>query len=169
MSCEPLLVPLDKIKTVDRVRWRDHLGKRTVSGKVVELWSVPDDELYNLTEDPLVAAFCERWNGEQENTSFFDDYQEHRLTRLDSLFESVKVSGRLSFQSELNPWWWFREYDGIRINFGPEGQMVHVDGGRHRLAAAVCLGLEFIPAMPGIVHVNSLELYRRYKVNKKSG
>lgn len=78
-----------------------------------------------------------------------------RYKRLDEIYEQVKKERRLRNASELgvargrN-----REGHGITIHLDRTGKPVFGESGCHRMAMAVSLGLETIPAKIGIVHAD---------------
>jgi hypothetical protein len=135
------------------------------SGKVVDQWPNSDDVL-PITSLVKIQFCLDHWvNGVVwEHTGAYEYYAKKgknlseivaKYRRLDVIFEDVKAEGRLKNQQELNPNH-FRELDGIRINIGPAGQLIFADGGTHRLAMAIVLGLGIIPAQVGCVHTDAL-------------
>jgi hypothetical protein len=80
---------------------------------------------------------------------------EERYARLDGLFAAVQREGRLRDRSEL-PGMSFREWGGVLVHIGSEGQPVFGRHGCHRMAIARVIGLPVIPAQVGVVHPGGL-------------
>ncbi len=68
----------------------------------------------------------------------------NRHEELDRIFEEIKKDGKLKTRKELNLLA-YREEFGIRINIGPEGELIFADGGRHGIAIAVILDFNQVP------------------------
>ena len=62
----------------------------------------------------------------------------------------------------------FREYDGIRVNVGPSGQLVFGEKGTHRLAIALILGIRVVPAQIGCVYRGALSELPRLRASPSS-
>ena len=78
-----------------------------------------------------------------------------RYRRLDLMFRQVQSDGRLRSRSELGG---YREMGGILVHIGPKGEFYFGGNGNHRLAIALALGLNDIPAQLGSIHKDALEL-----------
>ncbi len=93
-----------------------------------------------------------------------------RFKMLDEAFEEIKKEGRLKTMKELNPDN-YREYDGILIHIGKDGEPFFGSCGNHRLAMAIILGFEKIPAWIGLVDKDSikyLDMYREPPESEKN-
>lgn len=97
---------------------------------------------------------------------------DQRCELLDELYYSMKENGYLS-QADLRATshhkyenHYYRDANGvrfpdeIRIAIGPDGQLIRVEGGRHRLAIAKLLGIDEIPVVVQIVHERFAEANR---------
>ena len=78
-----------------------------------------------------------------------------RYERLDQLFDQVKMEGRLRSKIELGG---YREMGGVLIHIGPDGEFYFGGNGNHRLAIALALELDEIPAQLGSIHIGALGL-----------
>lgn len=80
-----------------------------------------------------------------------------RYQRLDEVFERVKAEGRLeSYVCRKRGF--HREPDGVEIHLGRMGEPLFGATGTHRLAMALVLGLDRIPASLGFVHESALDI-----------
>ena len=84
----------------------------------------------------------------------------NRYAQMDRLFEQARSEGRLRWQHELaTPN--FREYGGPLISITRDGRMVTSrESGNHRLAMALLLGLNAMPAQVGLVHRSVIHGWR---------
>lgn len=174
--CELLYVPVELIVAIP-FEHKEKLGGRLVSAKVAHEWPVSKEDVIPLSDVDKISACLARWRDglSWEDAGVFDLYGHRdpwariglakRYDRLDEIYGNVSRDRRLKCRSELKSRN-FREYDGIRINFGPNGELVFVDGGSHRLAMAIASGLERVPAMPGLVHRNAIKYYQTFRPPK---
>lgn len=155
-------------------RYSLRLGSQAVSsGRVVrDAWRFA--AVRPTCEEPLIAGCLRHWVegvdwdgtglpelvagqmrafGVQDRCHSVADVRA-RYQRLDALFDAVRDEGRLKCRTELGGW---REMGGILIHVGPEGRLYFGGNGNHRLAVALALGLESIPAQLGTIHVDALE------------
>ncbi len=80
-----------------------------------------------------------------------------RYERLDEIFESVRAEGRLTGRTRRQACF-RRDLDGVQIHLGRDGELLFGATGTHRLAMALVLGFERIPASLGFVHESALDL-----------
>lgn len=73
-----------------------------------------------------------------------------RYAALDALIDFARQNGRLRRRSEIGPS--FREFGGIDVVIGREGEVLKSGGGGHRLAVAKVLDLAAIPVCVNLVH-----------------
>lgn len=85
-----------------------------------------------------------------------------RFERYDRVYDIVKKEMRLKTRQELDPSN-FREKDGILVHIGPEGKPFFGGNGYHRLAMALVLELNTIPACIGVVDKNSIHLLKKFR------
>lgn len=93
--------------------------------------------------------------GKVDRLKSLDDIRE-RYKNVDELYNKIASTGGLSSRSELiqgN----FREEGGILIHLGPDGIPFFGKKGHHRLAVALALELEYVPAQLGVVHVSAIK------------
>lgn len=90
-----------------------------------------------------------------------------RFEVLDKAFEEVKKEGRLKTMKELNPDN-YREYDGVLIHIGKDGEPFFGSCGNHRLAMAIILDIEKIPAWIGLVDKDSIKYLDKYRMPPES-
>lgn len=84
------------------------------------------------------------------------DDVKRRYQRLDELFNRLKADGTLeSFATRKRGF--LRETDGVQIHLGRDGELLFGETGTHRLAMALLLGFDCIPATLGFVHKSSLD------------
>jgi hypothetical protein len=86
-----------------------------------------------------------------------------RYERLDVMFERVKTEKRLRPLSEVRPDN-FRERGGVYIHIGRHNNPIFGGGGCHRLAMAIILGIDEIPAQVGVVHPRALAQWRSFRL-----
>jgi len=150
------------------------------SGKIINTtWPPPSARIMNILEQPKILACYKHWvqGVPWEETGIFqflfEKIQNHpkkcfddcydletikmRYAKLDIIFEEVKNELRIKTCTEIDPWF-FREKDGIYFHIGPDGSLFFGDGGCHRFAMALVLGLNNIPAKLGCIHKSSLHL-----------
>ena len=77
-----------------------------------------------------------------------------RYLKLDKLIEHLKNGGKFLSKSEMGG---IREFGGILIHIGRNGETIFGGGGFHRLAIAQMLKLKEIPAQVGVVHLLALK------------
>lgn len=159
------------------------LGSSKDSARVIKDW--PHHSAVPVRELPSIRACLEHWQyglswestgiiqqmldkidsvGKVDRLKSRNDVEE-RYRSIDELYESVSSKGQLKSRSELIPGN-FREEGGILVHIGPGGVPFFGKKGHHRLAIALALKLEYIPAQLGVVHIsaiNSLEAFRREK------
>lgn len=170
-ACEPIYVRVADIQGLPLAKKRLLGGKRK-SGMVINgKWPVQAQDLVPLHQLEKIQHCLAHWVDDipWQDTGSFNFYRSHpmatvleRHDRLDEIFQQVKADGRLRSQQEVSPRA-FREHNGVRINLGPEGQLVFVDGGTHRLGMALALGLDVIVAELGVVHRDALPLLSRLR------
>ena len=78
-----------------------------------------------------------------------------RYERIDSLYSRIKSDKRIKSRLEIIPDN-YREYGGILIHIGRNGEPIFGGSGCHRLSIARALHLEKIPCELGIVHPDAL-------------
>lgn len=150
---------------------------RTISGRVIHSWPIAKGQLISLIEHEKIQFCIDRWvKGKKwEDTGAFKYYKKQgwklkkivaRHKTLDEIFEEVKRERKIKTAKEITSNN-FREENGIRINIGPEGELVFADGGSHRLAIAVILQLPYIPAQIGCVHVEAISLLPALRLKNK--
>lgn len=149
------------LKAKKRLGW-----DRRCSGKVIKNWPLSKRDYKELENLEKVKHCLRHWKYEipWEETGAYQFYIDkfprkevvERHRRLDQIYLSSKRINRLRAQCEINISN-FREEDGVRINIGPEGELVFCDGGTHRLAMSIILDFERIPAQLGCIHVNALD------------
>ena len=152
---------------------------RTSSGRIVRNW--PTDLVVPITEHEKIRYCLLHWNTglSWEESGAYEWYTNagagksarlpDRLKLLDAVFQQVAREGRLRSVRDLKGSAYLEER-GVRINIGPSGELVFVDGGSHRLAIAIALGLAKIPAQLGVVHrefADKLSVYRELHVPRE--
>jgi hypothetical protein len=93
--------------------------------------------------------------GNFDGCTCLDDVKK-RYEKIDHLFNEIKSNGYLSPRSEViskN----HREYNGILIHIGRNGDPIFSGSGCHRLAIAKALNLKKIPCELGVVHTGALK------------
>jgi len=83
-----------------------------------------------------------------------------RYKELDKIFNQVKTEGRLRTRNELRIKI-IREYGGVYIHVGRNGNTLFGARGCHRMAIAMALELPLIPAQVGVVHSRAMPAWRR--------
>lgn len=78
-----------------------------------------------------------------------------RLNRLDEIYATVVREGNLRPFGQAAPWA-FREYGGVLVHIGPGGRPYFGGAGQHRMAIALALGLQRIPAQLGATHSDAI-------------
>jgi len=92
-----------------------------------------------------------------------------RYRRIDTMFDQMRADGRLRTRRELSSRA-FRERGGVPVHIGADLESVFSGNGQHRLAAALTLGFETMPAYVGVVHPNALSQWKaRYLRTPGSG
>lgn len=86
--------------------------------------------------------------GPRDGCSDLEDVKA-RYDRVDALIEHLAKGGRFLTSAEMGA---YREFGGVYIHVGRNGEPIFGGGGCHRLAIAQGLGLERIPAQVGVVH-----------------
>lgn len=89
-----------------------------------------------------------------------------RYQRLDRIFHQIKQEEELKSVQELDDFY-FREFGGVYVHIGPDGEPYLGMGGLHRFAIALVLELEEIPAQVGIVHKDALDVIPHLRGNNK--
>lgn len=155
-------------------------GTSKDSARVIDHW--PADAAVATRELPAIAACLDHWqNGVSweatgifqgmldiiENEGKVDRLRslhdiEQRYAAVDTLYNEAASARRLSTRAELIPGN-FREEGGILVHLGPDGAPFFGRKGHHRLATAIALCFEHIPAQLGVVHVSALEHLARYR------
>lgn len=92
--------------------------------------------------------------GRKDGCATLDDVRQ-RYHRLDALFEEARRERRLRSRAQL-PGPYFREWGGVLVHIGAEGQPIFGRHGCHRMAVARILELPTIPAQLGVVHPDGL-------------
>jgi hypothetical protein len=145
-----------------------------LSGAVIDSWPIHESDVVPLTDLPKIKFCIDHWvnNVAWEHTGVYEFYEARghpnideivqRYRNLDKIFNTVRSEGRLRSAQELNPCN-FRETNGVRINIGPSGQLLHYDVGTHRLAIAMILGIRLIPAQLGAVFAGSLHQLQKLR------
>lgn len=140
------------VQRFDQYRLFRAMRDRFIEGKRWE-----ETEMYQI-ETHRIKRGEKSWNG----CTTAEEIEE-RCESLDRLYEEIKEHGYLS-QEELRASFhhddglYYREVNGVtvpdelRVAIGPDGQLIRISGGRHRLSIAKLLGIEEIPAVVQIVH-----------------
>ncbi len=161
------------------------IGSQTLtSGKVIKKNAFKDYTL--LTEDRIIKKCLEHWvEGKTwEETGLINDMMEliatfgsydgcstreevvDRYRKLDKLYEWTKAFGRLKSKEELDEDS-FREEGGILMHIGPKGELFFGGNGNHRLAIAIALNLDTIPAQLGGVYILSFQHLKKLRALSK--
>jgi hypothetical protein len=91
---------------------------------------------------------------------------ENRFKELDLAFQEVKKDGRLKTRGEIEENN-YREKEGILIHIGKNGEPFFGSCGNHRLAMAIILELERIPAWLGLVDKDAIKHLEKYRIKPK--
>ncbi|WP_280770899.1 hypothetical protein [Salipaludibacillus daqingensis] len=143
------------------------------SGKVIESWPLSKSDYIPLTEVEKINYCIKHWvdGTSWEDTGEYSFYKKKsnnmnsiikRHKELDRIFEEIKKDGKLKTRKELS-FLAYREEFGIRINIGPEGELIFADGGTHRIAIALILGFKQVPAQIGCIDRRALTLLPRLR------
>lgn len=156
------------------------LGSSKNSARIIHHW--PGSSVVPVSELPSIRACLAHWrhgvpweetgifqqmlekidaDGKVDRLRTRDDVEE-RYRNLEALYSKVAAAGGLSPRGELIPGN-FREEGGILVHIGPEGEPFFGKKGHHRLAMALALELEYIPAQLGVVlatAINHLAAFR---------
>ena len=116
--------------------------------------------------DHVMQMICTS-GGRFDNCVSMDDVIA-RYQGMDRLFEEVKREGRLRTRREVSEGT-FREKQGIVVHFDRRGAALFAHRGSHRLAIAIVLGFETIPAQVGVVHLAAIHAWRRSLQPAKPG
>lgn len=141
------------VKRFDQHRLFRSLGERFVEGRPWERTEMYRVEMERLARDGAAWNNCRTPAEIRERCDFIEE-----------LYDGMRENGYLS-QAELrtladreNEVDGHRKVNGVRfpdelrLAIGPDGQLIRVAGGRHRLAIAKLLEFEAIPAVVQIVH-----------------
>lgn len=114
-------------------------------------------------DTPLIEKAMQgiRQHGRRDDCKSREDVLE-RYERLDAVFAQAKKNNGLLTRQEIS-WLSFREWNGVGFHIGPEGEVLFGRVGQHRLAIALLLGFEAIPAMLGAIHVDALPLLAEFR------
>lgn len=91
-----------------------------------------------------------------------DEEISERFNKLDEAFKEVKKEGRLKTRKEIDPAN-YREQDGILVHIGRDGEPFFGSCGNHRLAMALVLDFNKIPAWIGLVDKDSIKYLDKYR------
>lgn len=86
--------------------------------------------------------------GQVDNCYGLDDIVA-RYEKLDNLIAYLRKGGRYLMSDEISD---FREFEGVLIHIGRNGDPIFSGGGCHRMAITHCLNLNLIPAEIGVIH-----------------
>lgn len=170
---ERLWVPLSKLIYATKI------GSSKDIGTVVDEW--PDEQV-PVAQTASIKACLAHWRDgvAWEDTGIYEVMMDHirrngkvdrlrtladvkmRYQQLDSVYENVRKTGRLDTREELVPGN-FREEGGILVHIGPEGAPFFGKKGHHRLAIALALDLDMIPAQLGAVYKPALAALETYR------
>jgi hypothetical protein len=168
-SCELIVARLTEIRAAI-VDGNHVFRNKYASGKILADWDVSDGQITTLTDNQKVRHCMRHWvDGKSwEEAGVFEFYGRKgfnvddirmRHERLDAIFEVVRREGRLRCRAELYPRG-LREEGGIRIHVDQHGAPLFADGDAHRIAIALILGFETIPAQIGCVHESGIRYVR---------
>ncbi len=107
-----------------------------------------------------------------------------RCRALDEVFEQIRTEGELResyraplvrregikgmLRRRLHRMAPSREWHGVLVHLGQDGELIFGGEGDHRLAMALSLGLTTIPAKVGLVHLSALSAYRELSSRSRS-
>lgn len=155
------------------------LGSQTwSSGRVVRDKKIFEYRMRTLDE-PVISACLRHWKEGLgwEETGIFDALYENvqkfgvydgcrsmedivdRYARLDAVYAMVARERRLRCRDDVDPSGW-REMNGILVHVGLDGELFFGGNGNHRLAMALALELDVIPAQLGTVHCSAIPLLK---------
>ncbi len=103
-------------------------------------------------------------NGKVDGCADIEDVYE-RYKSLDEIYKEVKEERRIKSMEELHNNN-FREFGGVFVHLGPEGEPYLGMGGLHRFAIAKTLNIRQIPAQIGIVHQTALPVIPEFRKKK---
>ena len=89
---------------------------------------------------------------------------ERRLLRLDQIWDRVTQEGRLRTAQDIDKFH-FREFGGLLVHLGVDGELIFGGGGQHRLGIALAAGLREIPVQLGVVHPSALSVLASLRCN----
>lgn len=165
---------------VNQIEWRLKHWNSKQSGRVVSEW--PTEKLSPVSELSVVRACQRHWldGVPWEQTGLFDqmiksiqqsgkvdrmrsmDDIRLRYEQLDDIFDQVRTESIFRTRQSLITGC-FREEGGILMHIGPDGAPYFGGKGHHRLAIALCAGIEVIPAQLGVVHIDALAKLDGYR------
>ena len=141
------------VKRFDDYRLFEAIHERFVHGKEWE-----ETEMYK-TEIRRIERGEKAWNACESKEEI-----DERCKGIDKLYDDIKANGYRT-QEELREIsyhptdaYYYQEVGGVRlpdelrIALGPDGELIRVGGGRHRLAIAQLLEIDEIPAVVQIQH-----------------
>ncbi|MDF0751256.1 hypothetical protein NLU14_13580 [Marinobacter sp. 71-i] len=158
-------------------------GSSKDSARIVQDW--PDQFILPVRELPAIKACLAHWKiglsweatgifqqmldiieekGKVDRLRNLNDIEE-RYRSVDELYDKVASTGGLHPRSELirgN----FREEGGILVHIGPDGVPFFGKKGHHRLAVALALELEYIPAQLGVIHASAIDRLDAFREKK---
>ena len=151
------------------------LHREKASGVVIDWDNIQN---YSLLSDEYRIQYCtDHWQkglsweelGVYEFMKITEKYGDwprekvvKRFENYDRVFETVKNDMKLKTRKELDPSN-FREKDGILVHIGPNGKPFFGGNGFHRLAMAMVLGINPIPACIGVIDKGSLHLLEKFR------
>lgn len=91
-----------------------------------------------------------------------------RYEALDRLFEKIEKDGQIMPHSQFEPWS-FRELGGMVFHVGPDAEPFFGRIGQHRLAIALILGIQNVPAALGGVYKGALPALHRLRIARDQG
>lgn len=125
----------------------------------IEHW----EEGYDWEETGAIDYMAEliHQNGKIDGCAYIEEVYE-RYKNLDDIYKEVKEERRIKSMEELydNN---FREFGGVFVHLGPEGEPYLGMGGLHRFAMAKTLNIRQIPAQIGIVHQTALPVVPEFR------
>lgn len=172
--------PFECKEVIDETVIREELdvsSSRMASGKIVET-TKPFNETVPIKKAKKINFCIERW---EEDLSWKEtgayDYMKKlvnnsskpvdgcnsmediidRYNKLDRIFNQIKKDEELKSVQELNNFN-FREFGGVYVHIGPDGEPYLGMGGLHRFAIALILEIDKIPAQVGVVHKDALDV-----------
>lgn len=148
-------------------------GSSKDSARVIQQW--PSQQVVLTRDLPTIRACLAHWKDglSWEETGIYQQMLDRigekgkvdrlrnirdikkRYENVDLLHEKVALKGGLNPRSQLIPGN-FKEEGGILVHLGPEGEPFFGMKGHHRLAIALSLELDYVPAQLGVVHVSAI-------------